>query len=722
MSQSPKIAAAHLERQAYVYIRQSSPRQVQENLESQDLQYQLVQRAQGLGWDASQVVVIDDDLGKSAISAAQRIGFQELVAQVGLGHAGIILVTDVSRLARNCSDWYRLLDLASLCGTLISDVSGIYDPRTYDDRMLLGLKGAFSEAQWYQMRTQLCAAQLNKARRGELHLRLPVGLERQPDGTVILTPDQQIQQAIRLVFTQFERLGSVSKLLRFLRDQGVFLPRRQKQDIAWMRPSYQMLYHILKQPAYAGAYAYGKHHRTHLPGDTAKVVTHTLPIAQWPVLLQQAFPAYLSWQQFLDNQQRLAQNAQHASWTRSVPRNGAALLQGIVICGHCGRPMHIHYTHSPAYICDYQTRQFAAKRCQNCTLGYIDQAVTKLFLQAIQPARLEAALNALQQLAAQRQALATHWQQRLERAHYEAELARRRYARVDPDNRLVAAELERLWEEQLQALQQLESDWQRFQSEHLQPLALTDQQAIRSLAHDLPALWHAASTTHEQRKRLLRCLIQQVTLDSHTQPGFTLIHVLWHTGFSSTLCLPRPRHGSPPASHVADRIRCLAHHLPDHQIAVTLNAQIFPTATGLPWTWERVRAVRRKHRIPTACPDGIPSSSPRGDGLIKSSEAARRLGVNLSMISTWFRQGFLSGSQRQPHAPLWVRLDAHDLDRLHTPTPSPGMIPYAQAPLLLNLSKEQICDTIRAGMLVPYRVRSGDYWKWFLLPVESPPL
>lgn len=277
MNPSSKITAAHLERAAVVYIRQSSLRQMEENLESQDLQYQLAQRARSLGWAEARIQIIDDDLGKSAITSANRAGFQNLAAAVGLGQVGIILVTDVSRLARNCSDWYRLLDLASVYATLISDSSGIYDPRIYDDRLLLGLKGTFSEAQWYSLRTQLGAVKLNKAQRGELHLRLPVGLVRVADDRIALHPDAQVQSAIQHVFAEFARLGSAHKILRALRDEGLSLVRRVgsswSEEVVWVRPSFSAIYALLKNPAYAGAYAYGKQHRIHLPGDAHKVVT-----------------------------------------------------------------------------------------------------------------------------------------------------------------------------------------------------------------------------------------------------------------------------------------------------------------------------------------------------------------------------------------------------------------------------------------------------------------
>ncbi len=719
MNPNSKITPQHLERDAYVYIRQSTLRQVEENLESQDLQYQLVQRARAFGWSEGCIQVIDDDLGKSAITSTGRQGFQTLVAAVGLGQVGIILVTDVSRLARNCGDWYRLLDLASLCGALISDASGIYDPRIYDDRLLLGLKGTFSEAQWYSMRTQLCAAQMNKAKRGELHIRLPVGFVRLADNQAVFHPDRQVQNIIRLVFSEFERLGSAHKVLRSFRDQHLQFPRRvgssRYEEVEWVRPSMSAIYNTLKNPAYGGAYAYGKLHRVHLPGDAHKVVVHALPQEEWPVLIQNAFPGYITWEQYQRNQECMQLNAQGIQWKRGAPRQGLALLQGIVVCARCGRQMHVHYTHAPAYVCDHATQQYGDRRCQTFTLAYIDPYVAELFLEAVQPARIPTALAALDRVETQRQAVAQQWEQRLERARYETSLARRRYERVDPDLRMVAAELERLWEERLSQQAALEKEWAQVQTQRLQPLSPDELQLIQHLATDLPRLWQTASPA--DRKRLLRCLILDVTLDSFSNPGFSRIMVRWQTGATATLDVPRPRHGTAPALHVASRLRELAQRLPDDQIAEVLNAEGFPTATGLSWTIDRVRAVRRKNKIPTACPLAAVISGPRGDGLVKSGEAAHRLKVYPGMIVSWFQQGFLSGHQRRPGGWLWVRLTEEDEHRLDgSACWQPAMIPLTDAPTTLGMTSEEIRDTIRAGHFLAYRLKNHGSWCWYLLP------
>lgn len=722
MNQSGKITSAHLERTAVVYIRQSSMRQVEENLESQDLQYQLAQRARSLGWAEARIQVIDDDLGKSAITSANRAGFQSLAAAVGLGQVGIILVTDVSRLARNCADWYRLLDLASVYATLISDASGIYDPRIYDDRLLLGLKGTFSEAQWYSLRSQLGEAKFNKAKRGELHLRLPVGLVQVSEERVGLHPDAQVQSAIRHVFAEFERLGSAHQVLLALRDQSFQLPRRvgasRDEDVRWERPAFSAIYAFLKNPAYAGAYTYGKFHSTHLPGEANKTITHPVPLPEWPVVIPNAFPGYIAWDTYLANQQRLAENANGIQWKRGAPRNGQALLQGIALCARCGRRLHVHYTHAPAYVCDHATQRYAGKRCQTFTTAYIDPFIEQLFLQAVQPARLQAALAALDQIETHRQALLAHWKQRLERARYDTDLAHRRYRRVDPDNRLVAAQLERQWEDALQQQSSIEKQFTQFQTQQVPPLSAADRQTILALTDDLPALWGKASPT--ERKRLLRCLIQDVSLDAFARPGFSHLLVRWQTGATTSLDVPRPPHGPQPDLAIAQRVRSLAQSLTDEQIANTLAAEGGCTHTGLPWTSARVRNVRRKHHIPAPAPLPVPSVPPPCNGLLKASEVALRLGVHPAAVTSWFRQGLLPGQQLRPNSWIWIHLDETILHRIDGSAQwQPDMILFADAPPILHLTPDQLRAMIGAGQYSAFRLHYHNTWRWFLLPASN---
>lgn len=725
---SHKICVQHLQRQACVYIRQSSLRQVEQNLESQDLQYQLALRAQNLGWREDQVLLIDDDLGKSAATAANRDGFQALVSAVGLDQVGLILVIDVSRLARNCSDWYRLLDLAALCDCLIGDANAVYDPRDYNDRLLLGLKGTLAEAQWHTMRQRLSAARLNKARRGELAFRLPVGYDRDEEGRVVLSANREVQGAIHLVFALFERLGSARAVLLELVRLGLDLPCRVhrkigRNEVEWRRPSYGAVYHMLKHPIYAGAYTYGKHHRIRLPDGSVDI--KRMPIEQWAVLIHDAHPAYITWEQYVAHQKQLDENAQGTNWRKGTPREGDALLQGIVLCGRCGRRMRVRTGgRNTAYACYEAHRNYAGPRCQHFVAEHVDRAVVALFLKAIQPARLEVALAALEQLDAQRQQLAAQWDQRLERAHYEAELARRRYERVDPDNRLVAAELEERWEQALQKGQQLQQEWQQAQQQELAPLSESDRQRIRALADDLPALWDAETTTNAERKRLLRCLVQDVTLDRFSKPGISIVHVRWHTGATTTVEVPRPRPGGPPAPPaLVERVRQLAQLYPDDQVADLLRAEGTRTARDGIWTTLRVRHFRNKHQIPSACPYTVRNSDsygPRGDGLISARQAALRLGVTPSMIVNWFHRGLLAGHQRQRHSPVWVRLAGEDLQRYDgSASRLPSMVPLSQIQEALGLDKTDLASAVQAGEVLTYRLREGKQWRWYVRPLEE---
>ena len=733
MTSPTKIQPGHLARQAVVYIRQSTPGQVKEHLESQDLQYQLAQRAVSLGWPTEQVQIIDDDLGKSGISSAERTGFQTLVSAVGLAQVGIILVTDVSRLARNCADWYRLLDLASLCATLISDSAGIYDPRLFDDRLLLGLKGTFAEAQWYNMRTHLTAALFNKARRGELALRLPVGYDRLADGRVVLTADRQVQDAIRLVFALFRQLGSAHRILHYCHDHQLTLPYLTSDGlggrlVAWRPADFTTIYQILKRPIYAGVYAYGRTQGQHLPGSQGKVRRQRLPQEKWIVLKPDAHEGYITWAEYQENQKQLAENRQLAPMAAAGPaREGLALLQGIVLCARCGRPLRPRYRNKPIYVCEALSQALAQPRCQRFGVTHVDAAVTELLLAAVQPAQLELALVASQQAEAERQQLQRHWLERLEHARYEATLARRRYEQVDPDNRLVAAELERRWEEQLVAVQTVERAWTELQATAPLPLSSAEQAQIRRLAADLPALWHAPTTTNADRKRLLRCLIKTVTLDSFSQVGFTRIQVLWQTGAATEVTVPRPRPGCRTPQPVLARLRELAATEPDYRIAEILNAEGRQTATHHAWTKENVRQTRIKYRIPTACGPYARQPGPRGDGLLSAAEAAQQLNVSPGMICDWYRRGRLVGEQRQPHAPLWVRLTEADHHRYSGAAPlTPDLILEADAPSALGLSPEQIRQQVQAGSLLTYRIWHNHVWRWYIQrppqPIPNPTL
>ena len=761
MSNHPKIEDRHQRRLAYIYIRQSTMRQVSENLESQALQYQLQNRAVELGWRAEQVVIIDEDLGKSGASSAERTGFQRLFTDVGLGKVGLILVTDVSRIARNSADWHRLLELAAQNAVLVSDRSGVYNPTIYADRLLLGIQGAFAEAQWYSMREQMKEARLNKAKRGELNLRLPVGYVRLPNDEVVKEPDVQVQSAIEQIFRSFRQEGSVRQVFIRMVEQGLQMPRQGSNAvgqaiIVWERASYPAIYQVLKLPAYAGAYTFGKRENAATPGQSQSRHRIAAP-EEWQVLIKDAFPAYIRWEEYMENQKIMAQNWQATPFANlecenqglhnqpfsatvgaededgqggfSAPGKGRALLQGMVYCGHCGRPMRVRYRDKPAYVCEVTKQQFNEPRCGFFPYAHVDRVVVTAFLQAIEPASIEIALAAMEQLEEQRTALAQQWAQQLERARYSVTLAQTRYEQVDPTMRLVAAQLERHWEEKLTALNQLEQQWLEVQTQELAPLSPEDEATIRQLANNLPALWGAETTTSQERKRLLRTLIRDITLNSRKQEGTTTIYVTWQSGATSILTAKRPTPGHPTNLPLLGRVRTLAQTLTDDKIAAILNQEGLVSSWHVKddptyligqavtyWTQERVRHLRNKHNIPTGMPQLAKDGAPRADGLIPAKEAARQLNVSVSVVVQWFRRGLLPGHQNHLGTPVWIQLDETNRHRFtcSLDRPAPGMILLADAPKHFGLSKEQLIDAIASQQLYTWRLAHGCQNRWFI--------
>ena len=539
---SALIQPTHLARRAYVYIRQSSLAQVQAHQESTALQYHLVQRAQDLGWPPDQVSVIDDDLGQSAGSTHLRPGFQQLAAEVSLGHVGLVLGIEVSRLARSCTDWHRLLELCALAHTLLADADGVYDPNTYNDRLLLGLKGTLAEAELHLLRGRLLAAREHKAQRGELKLHLPVGLIHQPDGTVVFDPHEGVRERLAYVFTQFSQLGSMGRLLRHLRQHQLLLPHRplcgpQRGQLLWQQPAVWGLQCLLKNPAYAGAYAYGK--TTHRP-DKAQPhqpysgIVH-LPREQWKVLLHDVYPAYLSWDQYLANQERLAANRQRFQLHgRGVERAGPALLQGLVRCGRCGQRMAVHYGSGQGkkglYHCSRDYNHHGGPRCQSIRAHWVDPEVERLFLAALTPAQIDLALATLNQLQAQAHQRLRQAELEVQRTQEGADRARRQYQAVEPEHRLVARELERQWNVALAQVTQAQENLTRLQHQPVTPWTPAQEAQIRSLAHDLPTLWQASSTPNADRKRLLRALLRDVLLHDEKELARVRLTLHWHTG------------------------------------------------------------------------------------------------------------------------------------------------------------------------------------------------
>lgn len=679
---SHKVQAEHLERQALIYVRQSTLAQVLENTGSQARQYDLAQRALELGWSQERIVIIDQDQGCSGATATGRKGFEFLIAEVGLGQAGAVFSLEASRLARSCSEWYRLIEICALTRTLVADEEGVYDPTQYNDRLLLGIKATMSEAELHWLRQRLLGGKLEKARQGQLWLPLPTGLVYDPSGQVMLDPDEEVQQAVRLLFDLFEEVGTATAVVKSFNRQQLLFPTRlwqgiQPGELIWKPLGLQRVLAILHNPTYAGAYAYGRSQsqRRPLADQAQRVVKHRLNQPEaWTFLLLQAHPGYITWEQFLRNQHRLADNCTSRTQDRRGPtREGMALLQGIVLCGRCGRRMTVRYLEdgvTPVYHCSRAYHQFGEPTCQTLRGDGVDAAVARLFLAARQPAQLEISLATLAQLEERARQIEAQWQRRLERAHYEADVARRRLFAVEPENRLVARTLERDWNEKLAEVERLERDALTWPKPTALLLSPPERQRILALAQDLPTLWQADTTTSSERKQLLRCLIKDVTL---TRQG-PLIHlgIRWQTEALTELNIPRPQRGGESrrtATAVVERIRHFAPTHTDRQIAARLNQEGRTTGLGEPFTDDKVQCVRHKYAIPTGCPEA-PSACPTGqraDGRYCTRAVAELLNVCDSTILRWCEAGRLDSLQAVPNGPRWIKLTPELIAELRKP-------------------------------------------------------
>jgi len=544
---SAKIRTEHLERLAIIYVRQSSPQQVLENRESTARQYALAQYAQWLGWPAERVLVIDEDQGQSGKTAENRVGFQRLLGEVTMEHVGLVIGLEMSRLARSSKDWHHLFELCGIVGTLLADQEGVYDANDPNDRLILGLKGIMSEMELQTMRNRLDRGRLNKAQRGEMFHGVPLGYVLLPTGEVAFDPDEQAREVVRLIFDKFEEFGSIYGLFHWLIRNDIRLPVRARRganrgELEWRRPSIPTLAQVLRHPIYAGAYAYGRRSvgpKRHV--SSSPRYRPWVPMEQWKVLLKDRLPAYISWEQYLKNRDRIEQN-RNGSDSQGVPRSGAALLSGVLVCGHCDRHMQpsYHANGMAHYACNRQYVEATEPRCYGLTAQVIDELVSQQVLRALEPAAMELSLQAQADVERERQRLDKHWQQRLTRARYEVELAERRHGAVDPENRLVASTLEKRWEEALTGERQVREEYDRFLSQT--PLRLSDEERTRieSLTSEIPALWKAPGTTNADRKQMIRCLVERVVVQVRCDSEFVDATIHWAGGYESHHEIVRP--------------------------------------------------------------------------------------------------------------------------------------------------------------------------------------
>ncbi len=639
-----KITASHLERSAYLYVRQSTLRQVVENTESTTRQYALRERAVALGWPLERVVVIDSDLGQSGASAADREGFQRLVSEVSLGHAGIVLGLEVSRLARNNTDWHRLLELCALADTLILDEDGLYDPANFNDRLLLGLKGTMSEAELHVLKARLRGGILSRARRGELKQMLPIGFVYDVEDRAMLDPDAQVQATVRLLFTTFERTGSCLAVAKAFQDEHLLFPRRvrsgpKKGQLHWGELLQCRVRQIIYNPRYAGAFAFGRTRQRHRPNG--KIASCKVKPEDW-ILIRDAHPGYITWSQYETNVRRVKANA--AAWgpnrRQGPPREGNALLQGLVICGTCGERMTVRY-HSyrgnavPTYWCGRQRLQRGSGLCQTIHGAALDAAIGDVLVEMMTPLAIEAALAVQQELVDREQEADRLRRQQVERARYEADIAERRFLQVDPDHRLVANALEADWNAKLRALSAAQEEYDQITARHTTLLDGVERDKLFALTTDFPRLWNDPATSMKEKKRIARLLILDVTL---TKGDALHADIRFTGGATRSLLIPFPKtcvELRTTDAAVVREIDTLLDTYTDGEIADLLNERGVRTVVSTPWTPPRIGRLRQTYALKDR------RTRLLEQGLLSPDDIAKRYHVARSTVHLWRRRGLL---------------------------------------------------------------------------------
>ncbi|OYD91591.1 recombinase family protein [Nostoc sp. 'Peltigera membranacea cyanobiont' 210A] len=677
-----KISSTHLERRAVVYLRQSTPNQVEFNRESTERQYALADRALTLGWDKSQISVLDSDLGKSGQTTTGREDFHRLMAAVGLGEVGAVLALEASRFSRSQADWHKLLDICALTDTLVIDHDGIYDPNDFNDRVILGFKGTWSHTELHGMRLRLQGAKLNKAKKGELRCSPPTGYVYDPEGKLVLDPDESVVGAIQLAFQQFRELRTAFKVMRYFCVNQIPFPRRRWRpgDIGtlhWGKANLSRITALLHNPTYTGTYVYGRRRSFNVieAGQIKKVKIQQLPQEEWKVIIHNAHEAYISWSEYLSNCERLRRNCpiSLSDGCPGTPREGFALLQGLVICGKCGRRMSPRYHGTggcrAAYECTQARKQDGSVgACWSVAGAAIDTAVSAHVLSAFTDEQLDISLAVLSELENIADEADKTWQLRLERARYEADRAFRQYDATEPENRLVVRTLERRWNEKLQQLAELEEAYQKARLVQRLELTAVQRQQILQLANDIPTLWHASTTTNLERKEILGLLVKQVAITPIDAPErSTRIQILWHTGATSELIATRPTNADKyrTPNEVIQLIEELAPGRTDTKIADELNRRGLVGGTGRAFTKKGVAWIRWKFGIDKPLSDpSVAKSGVSPEGYYSTSALAKKLGVGIHTVYYWRDKGIIQAFQETPRSPWWYIVTPEVLETL----------------------------------------------------------
>jgi DNA invertase Pin-like site-specific DNA recombinase len=670
---NPKIAERHRNRPAYIYLRQSTPNQVRHHQESTERQYALREKALELGWSESLIHTLDRDLGKTGTEMAGREDFKTLVAEVSMGQVGAVFALEVSRLARSNLDWHRLLELCALTETLVIDEDGCYDPADFNDGLLLGLKGAMAQAELHFLHARLQGGKLNKAKKGELRFPVPVGLCYDEQGRITLDPDAEVRGAVSFVFRLFHETGSAFGVVQRFAESGLRFPKRSyggawDGKIIWGRLTHSRVLSILKNPSYAGMYVFGRYRyrRQISPEGGVQKRIQAVAMSDWRVSLKEHHEGYITLEEFLKNQERLEKNRTNSEATllAGPAREGLALLQGLLLCGTCGRAVTVRYTSNggiyPCYLCNRLRRDgSASKDCMSFRCDLLDASIAEEVLKALQPAEIELALAALQELESRDRTISRQWQMRLERAEYEAALAERRYQEVDPSQRLVAGTLERRWNDALLQWEDLKKQAAEFLRQEARVATPEQKAKVLALARDLPRVWHAPTTQAKDRKRMLRLLIKDITVEKPLHPKQLLAHIRWQGGACTDICVQLPPNIADRVrypSAVVDRIRELARNLPDNEISDQLNQEGQASAKGLPYTVKIVQWIRCRYQIPRAM-------------LVRPEEVtvpqvAERFRVSPNVVYYWIERGIIQARRLNSGSPYWITLHETDEQKL----------------------------------------------------------
>lgn len=656
-----KVKPEHLNRLAIVYIRQSTLTQVRYNQESTERQYALQTKAISLGWSQEQILVIDEDLGISGSGRSLRQGFQQLIAQVTLGEVGAVFGLEISRLARSSADLLRLLELCGLFNTIVVDEDGIYDLSDFNDRLILGFKGTMSEAELHFLKVRMLGGKKNKAQKGELRFPLPVGYSYDIDGQIVLDPDEEVQTAVRNVFQAFHSSGSAYGVVQFFAQNALRFPKRAyggtwAGKLIWGTLTHSRVLGILYNPSYAGAYVYGRYRDQKSVDPQGIFIHHTvrLPRDQWEVFIPDHHPAYITWEKYEENLKQLQANRTNIE--RSGPaREGSSLLQGLMLCGKCGRRMSVRYTGNggilPRYECTGKWEQGIKATCTSVPATVVDKAVTNRLLQVMQPAEIELAIEAMDKLLQGEDNVDRGWSLSLERAAYEAERAERQYQQVEPENRLVARTLEARWNQKLAELARIQEEYNQYRSKQGWRPTEQDRVQILALAKDFPCVWNSETTTAKDRKRILRTLIDDVTVFAEAGNDEVRLGLRWRNQCHEEIFTTKPLPNCIVRKHTPYTVKLvseLSETMTDNQIVDYLNASGFRTPESKPFTIPSIRWIRHKHNI-----DGL-SAKRRG---LTVKEVAERFNVNLGVVYYWINHKILDAEKRSPGWPWEIHLN-----------------------------------------------------------------